>query len=565
MHGSILINQKMGNKLQKSSSIFSIKKYEYFLVAIWGSILFIPFIGLVHLFDWDEINFAEAAREMLVSGNYTQVQINFQPFWEKPPLFFWLQALSMKVFGVNEFASRFPNTIVGISALLFAYHVAKKYFNRSLAWIWVLCITGSFTPHLYYKSGIIDPLFNLFITAAIYQLFLISTSVETSIKNKSSALLGLFIGLAILTKGPVALLVVLLCFFVFLISNKFQLFFTFYNVIICGITTFLVSSILFVFEIFKNDSTFISDFIHYQINLFLNPVAGHGQPFWYHPLVLLLGCFPVSVFALNILFKRKFSNTNLEQLLFFKWMQILFWVVLILFSIVETKIVHYSSLCYLPLTFIAAYAIHEYFYSDKSFEKWKIIFIFSIGLVLSFLLTAVSLVDVFKNKFVHLIDDEFARACLSTNANWTGFEFMFGLSFFGVLVLSTFYLWRNEKIKGVLILLVFISVFIPLFIRFVVPKIEQYSQGPAIKMYIEIAKNNADVEVLGFKSYAQYFYSESKCASNTSDSLTNEKAHFIMMHVGDSKDHLQFKFTEIKQEGGFLLLLKNTERIEEKK
>jgi len=58
------------------------------LVLVLGACLFIPFLGRVHLFDWDEINFAEAGREMMVSGNYLQVQIDYKPFWEKPPLFF---------------------------------------------------------------------------------------------------------------------------------------------------------------------------------------------------------------------------------------------------------------------------------------------------------------------------------------------------------------------------------------------------------------------------------------------------------------------------------------------
>ena len=74
--------------------------------------LFFPFLGQSHLFDWDEINFAEAAREMIVTGDYLRVQINFQMFWEKPPFFIWLQVLSMKSFGINEFAARFPNALL---------------------------------------------------------------------------------------------------------------------------------------------------------------------------------------------------------------------------------------------------------------------------------------------------------------------------------------------------------------------------------------------------------------------------------------------------------------------
>ena len=93
----------------------SINRYRLLIVII-GALSFIPFLGLTHLFDWDEINFAEAAREMIVSGNYSMVTIDFQPFWEKPPFFIWLQALSMKAFGVNEFAARLPNAICGAAS-----------------------------------------------------------------------------------------------------------------------------------------------------------------------------------------------------------------------------------------------------------------------------------------------------------------------------------------------------------------------------------------------------------------------------------------------------------------
>src|SRR5574344_2211884 len=95
-------------------------------ILIVGSALFLPGLGNVRLFDWDEINFAESAREMLVSGDLLNVQINFESFWEKPPLFIWMQALSMKVFGVGEFAARFPNAIAGIITLLVLFNIGRK-------------------------------------------------------------------------------------------------------------------------------------------------------------------------------------------------------------------------------------------------------------------------------------------------------------------------------------------------------------------------------------------------------------------------------------------------------
>ena len=140
-----------------------IKRYPHLVITIFASLLFIPFLGAVHLFDWDEINFAEAAREMILTGNYSRVQINFEPFWEKPPLFFWMQVGCMKLFGITEFAARLPNAICGILTLNLLYFYGQKFFDTKLAWYWVLLYVGSFTPHFYFKSGIIDPFFNLFI------------------------------------------------------------------------------------------------------------------------------------------------------------------------------------------------------------------------------------------------------------------------------------------------------------------------------------------------------------------------------------------------------------------
>lgn len=119
----------------------NIKLENPWVVAFLAVAFFIPYLGQVHLFDWDEINFAESAREMLESGNYLRVQVDFQPFWEKPPLFFWLQALSMKVFGINEFAARFPNAIVGILTLVTFFFFREALIRRSF---WVSVGIGLF-------------------------------------------------------------------------------------------------------------------------------------------------------------------------------------------------------------------------------------------------------------------------------------------------------------------------------------------------------------------------------------------------------------------------------------
>lgn len=107
---------------------------------------------------------------MLATGNYAIPQIAFEPFWEKPPLFFWLQVLCMKLFGVNEFAARLPNAVCGIFTLILLYRIGKRLVSEQFGWMWVLIYAGSLLPQLYFKSGIIDPWFNFFIFLAVYHL-----------------------------------------------------------------------------------------------------------------------------------------------------------------------------------------------------------------------------------------------------------------------------------------------------------------------------------------------------------------------------------------------------------
>ena len=113
------------------------------LIAIGGLLLFIPFLGGVHLFDWDEINFAESAREMILTGDYLTVQVDFAPFWQKPPLFIWMQVLSMKIFGINEFAARFPNVICGMVTLVVLFRTGRRIYDKEFGWMWVFAYIGS--------------------------------------------------------------------------------------------------------------------------------------------------------------------------------------------------------------------------------------------------------------------------------------------------------------------------------------------------------------------------------------------------------------------------------------
>ncbi|MGM0621840.1 MAG: ArnT family glycosyltransferase, partial [Bacteroidota bacterium] len=474
-------------------------------IALAAAILFIPFLGGVHLFDWDEINFAEAAREMIVTGDFLTVQINFQPFWEKPPLFIWLQVLSMKLFGINEFAARFPNAICGIVTLLVLFNIGRKTKNNLFGLIWVLAYAGSVLPFFYFKSGIIDPWFNLFIFLGVYFLMLYADPKDEN-KIRNVSLSAVFAGLAILTKGPVGFLLVALTGGVFLIWEKFKVKARIQDVLIYFLVLALVGGSWFILQILNGHFDTVKEFIVYQVRLFQTQDAGHGGFFGYHFVVLLFGVFPSSVLALTA-FQKENSKDEFYRLLK-KWMVILFWVVLILFSIVKTKIVHYSSLAYFPVSFLAAAFVYGAWQEKFRWSKWMSVLSIFIAALIALPVILLQFIEKYKYEIIDkgLINDAFAVENLKAEANWAGIEFLPGVLFLVAVILIFLLIKKNEPLKRAVFLWGTTLLFTLSVILVLVPRIEKYSQNALIEFFKSKAGEDVYLKNLYFKSYTTYFY-----------------------------------------------------------
>ena len=478
------------------------------LLLLGGALLFIPFLGYAPLFDWDEANFAESAREMLISGDYTRVTINFQPFWEKPPLFIWMQALCMHLFGVGEFAARLPNAIFGIITLITVFEMGRNLRSDRFGFLWALGMAGSFLPHVYFKSGIIDPVFNFFIFCSI------SAIAETIRKDKhekslkSPILAGIFMGLAVLTKGPVGILIPLLCLVFFWIFNRFKPLTGIKQLSVATLSAFLVSAIWFVPETLKNGFWFLEEFIVYQIRLFSTPDAGHAQPFFYHFVVILLGCFPASALATRVLFRYPQARLNNPD--FILWMRVLFWVVLILFSIVTTKIVHYSSLCYLPLTALAALSIEEFLRGRQNWSLAQVIMYVLTGSILGIAMLALPIIAANPEWINPLLHDKFAQLALQADVTWTWFDFIPGIIWLSGLIVAAGLLRNQNRNAAAAWIFVPILIATSLFLIRFPKRIAAYSQGAAIEFYSFLNDKDVYLETFYFKSYAVYFYAKRK-------------------------------------------------------
>lgn len=532
-------------------------------IAFAALLFFAPWLGGVHLFDWDEINFAEIAREMVVSHQYLSPQLDFQPFTEKPPFFFWLQALSMNLFGVGEYAARFPNVLAGLFSLLLIYDIGFRLHGQRLARWWSLAYFGSTLPHLYFKSGLIDPWFNLFIFSGIW--FLIkyhwrTNALRGSYLKQSPAvyllMAAVFTGLGILTKGPVAYLITGLVLAVYWVMQRFKFFIKPFPFLLYTLVMLLVTGLWYGLETMFNGPEFVVEFTLRQWALLTTPDAGHGGFPGYHFVVLLFGCFPASAFALHALFTRHDDGGVQRDMRI--WMTILLCVVLVLFTLVKSKIIHYSSLAYFPLTYLAAYSLER-----LSNGRWDI------GMGYRLLLGLIGGVYVLAGAALVWLgqhpeqlqalaaNDAFAQANFEAAVQWPWHTWLPSLLALFLLMGFQWFYGKN-RIRSLNYLFMGQAIWVQLALVSFIARVEGFSQRAHIEFFESVSDHEAYLTTYKFKSYVPYFYGDVQPRNAGSSSVWNaeiplKRRAYISVKEGKQEEFEQVypRAVKLYQKNGF--------------
>lgn len=478
------------------------------LLALSGALL-LPLLGGVPLFDWDEINFAEIAREMIALGDYRRVHVNYELFWEKPPLFFWMQAAAMHLFGVGEYAARFPNAVAGMLTAALLYLLGRRLADRTLGWFWALAWLGSFLPQLYGKSGILDPWFNLFMWGSVLAMIRYTWQVEGLLESGrrgslvSLLVAGLLSGLAVLTKGPVGWLLPALTAGAYVLIRGGRLWRHLPALVVWTLLTVGVCALWFVPEWLSSGPWFTREFLLYQWRLLSTEDAGHGGFPGYHFVVVLLGCFPASLFALPALRVRESTDRRLGD--FQLWMLLLLAVVLVVFSAVQSKIVHYSSLSYYPLTFLAALTLHRYHTQRSRLPEWLGRAVLGASLLFCALLAAGLWALSHPERLAGHIRDPFSRAQFLEGPAWSPTD-AWPLVLLLLLGASAFALLRKQRVRmAAWVVFGLGALFVQAALYTWVGRIEAFSQGTMIGWYRELSGQPVYVHSM-FRSFAPYFY-----------------------------------------------------------
>jgi 4-amino-4-deoxy-L-arabinose transferase-like glycosyltransferase len=252
-------------------------------------------LGAVSLFDVDEAVFAQASREMYLSGDFLTPTYNGEKRFDKPILLYWLMAGSYALFGINEFAARFPSALAGmllvISVYLFMVHAPPGGKGGALRAAAALVLSVFFA--VYSRAAVTDMTLTLFISLSLFSFYLYIHG------RKRVFIYGFyfFSALAFLTKGLIG---ILFPFGAALIYSWFEGGFSAFSMIFDwkAAVLFAVAGLpWYVAQVAVNGNEFIRLFIiKHHFERYTGVISGHSGPLWYYLPVLFLGFFPWSAF-----------------------------------------------------------------------------------------------------------------------------------------------------------------------------------------------------------------------------------------------------------------------------
>jgi hypothetical protein len=290
------------------------------------------------------------------------------------------------------------------------------------------------------------------------------------------------------------------------------------------------------------------------VKLFAGEKTVHTGFVGYHVVVLLLGCFAASLFAVQEMLKP--SDGDERQRDFRRWMLILFWVVLVVFSLVQTKVVHYSSLCYFPLTYLAALQLERIVVGRQPFgwTRWAV---GAIGLLVAAVAVAAPFVMMRRDAIAPLFAaSPFAQASLMAPVAWTGVEATAGVWLLGVLGTAHLLHARCAFAKSAIVLFAGTGVFVPLALACFAGNVEAHTQRAAVEFFQARRGERCYLLTRSYRSFAHWFYARTTEAEPEDNVLVRgpiDRPVYLVTRITAVKDFEAVgTFREIGRRNGFV-------------
>lgn len=296
-------------------------------------------LGNIGLVDETEPLFAEAARQMTVTGDWITPYFNGETRFDKPPLVYWLMAIAYQTIGVNEWAARLPSAVAAIALTMFGFHTLRRFGHLSLekdkglnknqmrlsALIGSALIALNPETLAWARTGVSDMLLTGCMGSALLAFFWGYASEGKSIPTQNQRTRAtvkrhifsdvlpfnfllftspwylafyVLIALAVLTKGPVGVVLPVLIIGAFLLylGNGREVLQSM-RPVRGGLLVLAISLPWYVLCTLRNGEAYIDSFFGYHnLERFTSVVNHHSAPWYFYFLVVLIGFAPWSVF-----------------------------------------------------------------------------------------------------------------------------------------------------------------------------------------------------------------------------------------------------------------------------
>ncbi|MGQ9724633.1 MAG: ArnT family glycosyltransferase [Tepidimonas sp.] len=311
------------------------------LVLLWR-------LGAAPLFDVDEGAFAEATREMLARGDYLSTWLAEQPRFDKPILIYWLQALAVALAGPNEWAFRLPSAVAASAWAWAVWAFARPRFGREAALLALLITCTAIGPWIIGRAATADALLNLWLCLTLFDL-------QRHLEHGARAPLWrayLWIGLGVLTKGPIAVLIPLAVCTLEALARRDGL--AWRRAVFDPVGWAIAAAVCvpwYAAMLAVHGQAFIDGFfLKHNVQRFATPLEGHSGSLIYYAVALPLLLLPWSAVLPAALARAR--RDWLDPLARVLWLWCGF--VLVFFSLSGTKLPHYALYGATPLFVLLA-------------------------------------------------------------------------------------------------------------------------------------------------------------------------------------------------------------------
>jgi len=334
------------------------------ILALAFGALFFQFLGRLPLIDPDEGRYVEIPREMLERGDFVTPTLNYVKYFEKPPLHYWLNALSLSVFGENEFAARCAGTLCGLLTVLLTYYLGRRLFDRRTA----LCsatILGTAGGFLLQSRINFTDMTLTFCLSAAFAFFLLAERDGAEQRARDYYLFYAFMALAVLAKGLIGIVLPGGVIFLYLVLTRRWRTLREMRLLSGGALFLAICAPWFVLVSLRNPEFPYFFFVHEHFQRFLTNVHNRYQPPWFFIPVLAGTMLPWSLFIPAALRKGWRERGSREILFLLLWAGVIF----AFFSKSSSKLIPYILPVFPPLALLMGKWFAETF-SARPLRLW---------------------------------------------------------------------------------------------------------------------------------------------------------------------------------------------------